>query len=183
LKKRYYKKRIPSAPLANLRIKAREVRVINENGEQLEIMSKEKALKLANERGLDLVQLTKKVVPPVCKITNYGKYLYNLKKKQRKSKTGAGKTAGEIKGIRLSFAISEHDLETRVKQAEKFLNKGYKVRIEMKLRGRQKAFALTDFAKSKIQKFLESLKQRVPFKIERELRKQARGLTMIISKL
>ena len=168
--------------MVNHRIRAREVRVVSEKGEQIGVMNLQKALALARERDLDLVQLTKKLVPPVCKITDYGKYLYNLKKKQRKSKTAAGKTAGEIKGIRLSFAISEHDLETRVKQAEKFLNKGYKVRIEMKLRGRQKAYALTDFAKAKIQKFLQSLKQRVPFKIERELRKQARGLTMIISK-
>ena len=168
--------------MVNQHIRAREVRVVKEKGEQIGIMSLQKALALAKERDLDLVQLTKKVVPPVCKITDYGKYLYNLKKKQRKSKTGAGKAAGEIKGIRLSFAISEHDLETRVRQAEKFLNKGYKVRIEMKLRGRQKAYALTDFAKAKVDKFLQSLKQKVPFKIERELRKQARGLTMIISK-
>lgn len=182
LKKRYYKKQFFQKPLVNHRIRAREVRVVSEKGEQIGVMNLQKALALARERDLDLVQLTKKLVPPVCKITDYGKYLYNLKKKQRKSKTAAGKTAGEIKGIRLSFAISEHDLETRVKQAEKFLNKGYKVRIEMKLRGRQKAYALTDFAKAKIQKFLQSLKQRVPFKIERELRKQARGLTMIISK-
>ena len=113
---------------------------------------------------------------------DYGKYLYALRKKERKGKA-ENKRAGEIKGIRLSFGISQHDLETRANQTVKFLNKGYKVRIEMKLRGRQKAYKLTDFAKAKMQKFLEELKQKVPIKIERELRKQPRGLTMIISKL
>lgn len=162
--------------MVNERIRAREVRIVDEKGEQMGIMDLHKALSIAKERDLDLVQVTTKVEPPVCKITDYGKYLYAQKKKEK-----AGKTrAGEIKGIRLGFGISEHDLEIRVNQTIKFLQKGYKVRIEMKLRGRQKRLA--DFGKEKIGKFLEILKEKMPIKIERELKGQARGLTMIISK-
>lgn len=176
LKKKHYKKKYFRGPLANERIWANEVRVIDENDQQLGIMNKEEALKLAKERDLDLVQVTEKVEPPVCKIIDYGKYLYRQKKKE---KTGKSRT-GEIKSIRLTFAISEHDLETRTNQAEKFLNKGYKVRVELPLRGRQKG--LGDFAKAKLESFLEILKEKVPFKMERELKKQPRGLTIIIAK-
>jgi translation initiation factor IF-3 len=105
---------------------------------------------------------------------DYGKYLYSLQKKTKIKKTG------ELKTIRLSFNISSHDLEIRAKQAEKFLKKGDKVRVEMRLRGREKALA--DFAKGKIKQFLEVLEGVVPVKIERELKKESRGLTMILSK-
>jgi len=162
--------------LANERIRAQQVRVIDESGKQIGILNLKEALKLAQERHLDLVQVTEKVSPPVCKILDYGKYLYELKKKER----GKTKKGGQIKGIRLGYGISEHDLQTRVSQAINFLEKGYKVRIEMKLRGREKG--LSDFAKSKIEKFLEILKEKIPIKIEEELKRKPRGLTMIISK-
>ena len=164
-------------PLVNNRIRAREVRVIDEAGKQLGVLALTKALQIARERGFDLIQVTEKIEPPVCKLMDYGKYLYQLKKKERSVKHHTG---GELKGIRLTFGISEHDLETRAKQAEKFLKKGDRVRIEMKLRGRQKA--LQGFAREKIKKFLEILEKSIPIKIERELKKQPRGLTMIIFK-
>ncbi len=164
-------------PLVNNRIRAREVRLIDETGKQLGVLALEKALQITRERDLDLIQVTEKVEPPVCKIMDYGKYLYQLKKKERSAKHHKG---GELKGIRLTFGISEHDLETRTKQAEKFLKTGNRVRIEMKLRGRQKA--LQGFAREKIRKFLEILEKTIPIKIERELKRQPRGLTMIISK-
>ncbi len=164
-------------PLVNNRIRAREVRVIDETGKQLGVLVLTKALQIARERGFDLIQVTEKIEPPVCKLMDYGKYLYQLKKKEKSVKHHTG---GELKGIRLTFGISEHDLETRAKQAEKFLKKGDRVRIEMKLRGRQKA--LQGFAREKIKKFLEILEKSTPIKIERELKKQPRGLTMIIFK-
>jgi translation initiation factor IF-3 len=133
-------------------------------------------LRLARENNLDLIQVTEKTEPPVCKITDYGKYLYQQKKKEKVAKT----SAGELKGIRLTFKISEHDLETRAKQTEKFLKKGNKVRIEMKLKGRERAFQ--DFAKEKIMKFIEILQRSIPVKVEKEIQKKPRGLTTIISK-
>ena len=164
-------------PLVNNRIRAYEIRLIDETGKQLGVISLQKALQIAQERGLDLVQVTDKVEPPVCKIIDYGKYLYAL---QKKEKTAKIKRTGEIKGIRLGFNISPHDLETKARLAEKFLKKGNKVRIEMRLRGREKA--LSEFAKEKINQFLKIVEKSIPLKIERELKRQPRGLTMIISK-
>ena len=164
-------------PLVNNRIRAREVRLIDENGKQIGILELRKALQTAWERNLDLVQMTEKVEPPVCKIMDYGKYLYQQEKKEREAKK---KTRGELKGIRLSFNISQHDLETRVNQAEKFLRQGNKVRIELRLRGREKALA--DFAKEKMNKFLEILGNLTPYKIERELKRESQRLIMIISR-
>jgi len=140
-------------------------------------MSLQEALQKAKERNLDLVQITEKVTPPVCKITDYGKYLYSKEKKERLGKI---KRSGELKGIRLGFNISLHDLETRARQTEKFLKRGDKVRIEMILKGRQRA--LSDFAKEKINQFLEILEKKVSIKTERDLQKRGRRLTMIITK-
>jgi translation initiation factor IF-3 len=164
-------------PLVNNQIRTPQVRLIDETGKQLGVMSVQEALQMAQERNLDLVQVTEKVAPPVCKIIDYGKYLYSLQKKERATKT---KKAGELKGIRLGFNISLHDLETRAYQAEKFLKKGDKIRIEMPLRGREKG--LSEFAKGKVNQFLEILEKIVPIKIERELKREMRGLTMIVTK-
>jgi len=170
------KRQIQPRILINNRIRAKEVRLIDETGHQLGVLPIEKALQISREKGLDLIQVTEKTDPPVCKIMDHGKYFYNLKKKEKKTKHHVG----ELKGIRLTFSISEHDLKTRARQAEKFLKKGNKVRIEMKLRGREKAHQ--DFAKEKIQKFIQEINQTTLVKTERELKKQPRGLTMIISK-
>ncbi len=163
-------------PLVNNQIRAAEVRVIDEAGKQLGIMKLEEALQLARERNLDLIQVTEKVQPPVCKIMDYGKYLYQEK---RKEKT-VTKVHNELKGIRLGFKISLHDLEIRANLAEKFLKKGHRVRVELILRGREKA--LSEFAKKKLNQFLEILEKIIPIKVERELKREARGLTIIISK-
>jgi len=153
------------------------VRVIDETGKQMGIFNLAEALRIARERNLDLIQVTEKVEPPVCKIMDYGKYLYWLQKKGRVAKAKMG---GELKGIRLGYNISLHDMEIRTHQAEKFLRKGNKVRVELILKGREKA--LGEFAKGKMNQFLEILEKLIPIKIERELKKEARGLTMIISK-
>ena len=163
-------------PLINRQIRAREVRLIDETGKQLGVVGLEEALQKAEERNLDLIQVTEKVEPPVCKIMDYGKYLYKEKKKEKKQKP----KTGDLKGLRLRYNISQHDLETRARQTDKFLKQGDKVRIEMILRGREKA--LGNFARNKINDFLESLEKITPFKIERELKREPRGLSMIIAK-
>jgi translation initiation factor IF-3 len=131
---------------------------------------------MARNENLDLVQITDKVEPPICKITDYGKHLYREKKKEKTVKS----SLGELKGIRLKFGISSHDMETRAKSALKFLDKGNKVKIELPLRGRQKA--LGDFAKEKMALFLEMVEKTTPIKTEKELKREGRGFTMIISK-
>ena len=166
---------MPKKILANNQIRASEVRVIDENGKQIGIMPLKEALKISQKRNLDLIQVTENVTPPVCKLGILGKYLYQLAKKE---KTKGKKTAGKIKGIRLTFSISKHDLEIKAEQAKKFLEKGEKIRIEMQLHGREKA--LQKIAEEKINTFLTILKEKIPIKIEQGLKKQPRGLTMIL---
>ena len=162
-------------PLVNNQIRAQQVRLIDETKKQVGIVSLVEALRLAREHNLDLIQVTEKVEPPVCKIMEYGKYLYWLQKKEK-----GIKKSSEIKGIRLSFKISWHDLETRASQAEKFLKKGNRIKLEMILRGREKGFS--EFAKGKINQFLEILEKKIPIKLEKGLKRESRGFTMIITK-
>ena len=152
--------------------------MIDETGKQLGILATPEALQIARKRNLDLIQVTEKVTPAVCRIIDYGKYLYQEKKKEKQ--TVKNQRGGELKGIRLSFNISQHDLEVRARQTEKFLKQGNKVRVEMILRGREKA--LGNFAKEKINKFLEILQAAAPHKVERELKREPRGFSMIIAK-
>ena len=163
--------------LINNFIRAKEVRVIDEAGKQLGVINIFEAIDLAKSKGLDLIQVTEKVEPPVCRIANYGKYLYQQQKKEKKMAKPKG---GELKEIRLTFNISPHDMETRAKQAEKFLNEGDKVKINMSLRGREKAMG--NFAREKVQKFLENINSLIPIKTERDLKREPRGFTMIVSK-
>ena len=153
------------------------MRLIDETGKQLGIVPLEQALLIAKEKNLDLIQVTEKVEPPVCRIEEYGKFLYREVKKEKAARKHKG---GELKGIRLTFNISPHDLETRAHQAEKFLAKGNVVRVDLPLRGRQKA--LENVAKEKIIKFLEIIRASTPIKIEREPRREPRGFMVIISK-
>jgi len=142
----------------------------------LGVLPIEQALNLAREKNLDLIQVTEKVMPPVCKISEYGKYLYQQQKKEKKIK----QKGGEVKTVRLTFGISEHDLETKAKLAEKFLGNKDLVRVEVVLRGRERA--LQGIVREKVNKFIEIVKKTTPIRIEKELRKDGRGLTMIISR-
>ncbi len=162
--------------LVNNYIRAKEVRVIDNEGKQLGVMNIFDAIDLAKSRGLDLIQVTEKVDPPVCRIADYGKYLYSQQKKEKKIKT----QGGELKEIRLGFNISPHDIETKAKQAEKFLKAGDKVKVSMVLRGREKA--LGDYAKNKTLSFLEEVDKIISIKVERELKREPKGFTIIVSK-
>jgi len=157
-------------------IRAREVRVIDETGKQLGVLPLEEALRIAKEKALDLIQVTEKADPPVCKIGDFGKYLYQLQKKEKKIKP----TGGGLKEIRVGFNISPHDMEVKAKQAEKFLKAGDKVKVSMVLHGREKA--LGKFATEKINNFCETLDKLIPIKVERELKREPRGFTTILSK-
>jgi len=150
------------------------VRLIDEKDCQVGIVALKDALEAAWSKKLDLVQITDKTSPPVAKIVDFGKYLYNLQKKEKNVRTS------EIKGIRLTYNISPHDMETRASAAEKFLQKGDRVKIELRLRGRQKAFG--NLSKEKVEQFLEILEKRVPCKIDKELKREMGGFNMIVSK-
>ncbi len=154
------------------------MRVISETGEQLGVMNIFTAIDLAKSKSLDLIQVTEKVQPPVCKIGNYGKYLYSVQKKERKIK--AGTKESKLKEIQLTFNISSHDIATRANQAEKFLKEGDKIKVNLFLKGREKAMA--EFGKKKVEIFLEEINKLVPVKVERELKKEMKGFSLIISK-
>jgi translation initiation factor IF-3 len=167
------KKRIPT----NEQIIAKEVRLVSDDGEHFGVVSIKDALKKAKERDLDLVQMTDNVIPPVCKITDFGKYSYEENKKRKKQEKAS---KSQVKAIRLGFAISAHDMEVRVKAGEKFLNEGSSLRIVLPLKGRQKA--LQDVGKEKIESFLNMLQEKVEVKIEKEVSKEPRGLTVTVIK-
>lgn len=127
--------------------------MIDENGQKLGAMPTYRALSLAKEKELDLVEVSPISRPPICKIMDYGQYQYKQEKAGRKQKAKMKKVG--IKGIRISFKIDEHDLEVRRKLAKKFFEQGHKVRVEMLLRGREKAHQ--DIARETMQKFVDSL--------------------------
>lgn len=121
----------------NKQIKAKEVRLIDENGKQLGILPVQDALRLAGERGLDLVEIAPQANPPVCKMLDYGKFLYELKKKEKEAKKKQREHAIDIKDIMLSLRIDEHDLKVKLKHMREFLTDGDKVRVRIRFRGRE----------------------------------------------
>ncbi len=129
------RKSIVKELLTNRRIRAREVRLIGEDGEQLGVVPLQKALQLAYERGLDLVQVASTMTPPVCRILDYGKYKYEQTKKERKAKRG--QRVGLLREVRLRPKIEEHDLQAKIKTTKKLLEEGNKVRLLLRFRGRE----------------------------------------------
>lgn len=123
--------------MINGQIRDKEIRVIGENGDQLGIMSPKEAMKLAQEADLDLVKIAPKAQPPVCKIIDYGKYRYELARKEKEAKKKQ-KTV-EVKEVRLSPNIETNDLNTKVNNAKKFISKGNKVKVTLRFRGREMA--------------------------------------------
>ena len=125
--------------LINEEIRDKELRVIDSDGTQLGIMSLDEAMNLAIEKKLDLVNIAPTAKPPVCKILDYGKYRYELQKKEKEAKKKQKIT--EVKEIRLSTFIEEHDLAVKAKNAAKFLKEGDKVKVSLRFRGREKDYA------------------------------------------
>ena len=125
----------------NDQIRDKEIRLIGESGEQLGIMSSREALKLAEEAGLDLVKIAPTAKPPVCKIVDYGKYRYELARKEKDAKRK--QKVIEVKEIRMSPNIDTNDLNTKVGAARKFLEKGNRVKVTLRFRGREMAHMST----------------------------------------
>ena len=125
----------------NEQIRDKEIRLIGESGEQLGIMSSREALKLAEEAGLDLVKIAPTAKPPVCKIVDYGKYRYELARKEKDAKRK--QKVIEVKEIRMSPNIDTNDLNTKVGAARKFLENGNRVKVTLRFRGREMAHMST----------------------------------------
>lgn len=123
--------------MINEQIRDREVRLIGQDGEQIGVMSAKEAMKHAREAGVDLVKIAPNAKPPVCKIVDYGKYRYELARKEKEAKKKQKVT--DVKEIRLSPNIETNDLNTKANQARKFLSKGDKVKVSLRFRGREMA--------------------------------------------
>jgi len=121
----------------NEKIRAREIRVIDENSEQLGILAPFEALKIARERGLDLVEVSPNAVPPVCRIQDYGRFLYEKEKSDRAAKKKQKIIV--VKEVKFSVTVDEHDYQTKKNQAVRFLTEGDKVKASLRFRGRQMA--------------------------------------------
>lgn len=124
--------------LINEEIRDKELRVIDADGTMVGIMSRDEALELANERKLDLVNISPKASPPVCKILDYGKYRYELQKREKEAKKKQKTT--QIKEIRLSTFIEDHDINVKANTAAKFLKEGDKVKVSLRFRGRERDY-------------------------------------------
>lgn len=131
-----FERRPETTTRVNHQIRIPKVRVIGPEGEQLGIMSPEEGRRIAETRGLDLVEVAADARPPVCKILNYDKYRYE----QSKKKTAAKAERVEMKTIRLRPATDDHDRDTKLRQVGKFLAKGNKVKLEMAMRGRERSY-------------------------------------------
>jgi len=158
----------------NYQIRAPQLAVIDETGAPLGVLDTRRAVEMALEKGLDLVEVAPNANPPVAKIMNFGSFQYQrekLLKKQHKQ----GKTL-EVKSIRLSTKIGEHDEEVRVKQAEKFLEKGHKVKVEIILRGREMQYQF--LAKQTMNEFMAKLT--VPTQVEQNITRQGNKVFLIL---
>ena len=140
-------------PRINKEIRAKEVRLINYNGENLGVVPTREALKIAEEVGLDLIEISPQVNPPVCKVLDYGKYKYEMQKKKNEAKKN--QKVVSIKELKLRPMIEAHDYEVKLKQAKKFLSQGDKVKFTMRYKGRE--MSANDMGKEVLNKLLEDL--------------------------
>ena len=132
----FFQKRNLNKVSINNQIRAFEMRVIEQNGKNLGVISKDEALRLAKEAGLDLIEVSATVNPPICKIADYGKHAYEMSKKKKEVK--AKQINSETKNIQLSVEIGENDLNVKAKRAAEWIKDGHRVKIELQLKGRTK---------------------------------------------
>jgi translation initiation factor IF-3 len=159
----------------NFRIKAPEVRVIGENGEMIGVMTVKQAVSLAQERGLDLVEINPKAIPPVCKITDFGKFKYERKKKEREARKR--QTVVEIKEIKFRPTTDDHDIEVKTKNIRRFLEDKNRVKLTIRFRGRE--LAHQEIGKNVLLKVAEMISDAGV--IMQEPRADGKQMTMIIA--
>ncbi|MDP1629444.1 MAG: translation initiation factor IF-3, partial [bacterium] len=160
----------------NNQITAPEVRVIDETGQQIGVMSVGEALVLARQKGLDLIEIAPAARPPVCKIMDFGKLRYREEKEARRQR--AKQRRDEVKTVRTSVRVGRHDMEFRAKQAEEFLNEGLRVQVEVRMKGREKAHP--ELARQKMREFLDLIM--APKKFLQEIKRTPSGFTTVIIK-
>ena len=161
--------------MINEEIRDREVRVIDQNGEQLGVMATHAALELAEEKQLDLVKIAPQAKPPVCKIMDYGKYRFEQSKREREIRKNQKVIV--IKEVQLSATIEEHDIDVKFKAMEKFLKDGNKVKVSIRFRGRQ--IAHSEIGLDVMKDFAERCKDIAV--VERRPVMEGRNATMVLA--
>jgi translation initiation factor IF-3 len=159
----------------NNEIRDREVRVIDENGEMLGVMATKEALRISDEKNLDLVKVSPNAKPPVCKILDYGKFRYE--EIQRAKEAKKNQKAVVIKEIRMSVRVEEHDINVKVKNCLKFLEQGNRVKVSIRFRGREMAY--TDRGKDVLLDFAERASELGL--IEKAPKMEGRSMVMFLS--
>lgn len=161
--------------MINEKIRDKEIRLIGQDGEQLGIMSAREAMKMAREADLDLVKIAPQAKPPVCKIIDYGKYRYELARKEKEAKKK--QRTMEVKEVRLSPNIDTNDLNTKANHARKFLTKGDKVKVTLRFRGREMAHI--NYSKQILDSFCEMLADVAV--IDKPPKMEGRSMVMFLS--
>lgn len=161
--------------MINEEIRAKELRVIDTDGTQLGIMSRDDAMNLAEEKKLDLVCIAPKAEPPVCRILDYGKYKYELQKREKEAKKKQKTT--QVKEIRLSTFIEDHDIMVKAKTGAKFLKDGDKLKVSLRFRGREKDYVARGM--EVMEKFAEAVSE--VGTIDKKPNFEGRSLTMILT--
>ena len=159
----------------NEEIRDKELRLIGNEGEQLGIMSADEALKIADERGLDLVKISPQAVPPVCKLMDYGKYRFEQGKREKEARKN--QHVVEIKEIRMSPGIDTGDFNVKLKNAQKFLTDGNRVKVSVRFRGREMAH--TDIGKKLLDKFAEQCAE--VSSVDKGAKLEGRNMSMFLS--
>ncbi len=162
----------------NEQIQTPEVRVIDEEGKPLGVLDTASALGMARERGYDLVEVSPKAEPPVCKFLDFGQFKYQKEKELRIQKARAKKV--DVKGIRLSVKMGQHDIDIRRAQSEGFLADGDKLKIEIHLRGREKEHG--NLAYERIQSFIDAIQQTYPLTIEQPTTRSGGNVSAIVGR-
>jgi translation initiation factor IF-3 len=157
-------------------IRAREVRLIDDEGNQVGVVATAEALSMAQEAGLDLVEVSPNVEPPVCKIIDYGKYMFELEKKTRESKKK--QKIVKLKEIRMQPKIEDHDLEFKTKHVKEFLGEGDKVKVTIRFRGRE--LAHTHLGKDVLDDVLKLLGEDT-YVLDKPATMEGRFMSMILS--
>ena len=162
-------------PRINEEIRVKEVRLIDENGENRGVISIREALQLAADAGLDLIEISPQAVPPVCKILDFGKYKYEMQK--RKAEAKKNQKVIEIKELKLRPMIDTHDYEVKIKQAKKFLGEGNKVKFTMRIKGRE--MNTRNLGQDVLHRILDDLEGL--YKLDSEPKMEGRQMMMLIS--
>ncbi len=161
----------------NKQIRAKEVRVIGSEGENIGVIPLEDALKQAEMQGLDLIEIGPNATPPIVKIMEFGKYQYELAKKQKKMKAGSKPT--ETKAIQVKPGTGDDALELKARTASKWLKEGHRIKVELFLPGRSK-YINEEFLKGRLQKILHLISE--PYKIAEELKRNPKGFLVTIER-